>query len=141
VLFADAASILLLTRRHYLGMYLIMSRSRKPQTPFLYPMCYLLDGKRVISTRDCVRRVSSRPSRPSATATQQHRDQRTASQKHHCGSAAATNFRNQVVPLHKKAESSLQKNSKSKSKSAVVTVQRGFPTHFADDIVKAQGTS
>jgi hypothetical protein len=67
--------------------------------------------------------------------------QRTGSQKHNRGSAAATS-QNQAMPLYDKAGSRLQNGSKSKfkPKSAVVTDRRGFTTRSVDDRIEAQGT-
>jgi hypothetical protein len=65
--------------------------------------------------------------------------QRTASQKHHRGSAAAATSQNQAVPLYNKAGSKLQNSSKFKSKSAVVNNRHGFTTRPRDRI-EAQGT-
>jgi hypothetical protein len=64
---------------------------------------------------------------------------RTASQKHHCGPAAAATSQNQAVLLYNKAGFRLQNSSKSKSKTAVVTEQHEFPLHSEGQSVNARG--
>jgi hypothetical protein len=68
--------------------------------------------------------------------------QRTASQKHHRGSAAATASQNQAMPLYNETGSRHQNSSKSKfkPKSPVVTDRPGFTTRHGDDGIEARGT-
>lgn len=65
--------------------------------------------------------------------------QHATSQKHHRGSVAAANSRNQAVPLCKKVGSRLTHSGISRS-AAVVTQEHEFSNQPVGDKVKTRGT-